>query len=131
VITLDTHIWVWWIDDSPRLSAMHRQAIEADAIEDIGVSVISCWEVALLVARGRLSLRVPVEEWIADALDHPRIRLLGLTPRIAIESTRLPGDFHRDPADQIIVATVRAYESRLVTADRRILDYPHVRTVTP
>jgi PIN domain nuclease of toxin-antitoxin system len=131
VITLDTHIWVWWVDDSPQLSVMHRRAIEADAAEEIGVSVISCWEVALLVARGRLTLRVSAEQWIADALDHPRIRLLDLTPSIAVESTRLPGDLHRDPADQIIVATARAYESRLVTADRRILDYPHVRTVVP
>jgi PIN domain nuclease of toxin-antitoxin system len=131
VIVLDTHIWVWWADDSPRLSAAHRQAIDADPTEDVGVSAISCWEVALLKVRGRLVLRVPVERWIEDALDHPRIRLLELTPRIAVASTRLPGEFHRDPADRIIVATARVYDSALLTADEQILDYPHVRTVGP
>ena len=131
MIMLDTHIWVWWVDGGPRLSAAQRRAIEADATDEVGVSVISCWEVALLVARGRLTMQVPVEQWITDALDHPRIRLVGLTPHIAVESTRLPGEFHRDPADQIIEATARVYGSPLVTADQRILDYPHVQTVAP
>jgi PIN domain nuclease of toxin-antitoxin system len=131
VIVLDTHIWVWWANGNPRLMAAHRRAIEADASQDVGVSAISPWEVALLVARDRLTLRAPVEEWIMDALDHPRIRLLELTPRIAVEATHLPGDFHRDPADQIVVATARVYNCPLVTVDRRMLEYSHVRTVAP
>ena len=131
MIALDTHVWVWWADGSPRLSSTHRRAIEADTFEEIGVSVICCWEVALLESRGRLTLGLPVEEWIADALDHPRIRRLDLTPRIAVEATHLPGTFHRDPADQIIVATARVHSSPLLTADERILAYLHVRMVSP
>lgn len=63
------------------------------------------------------------------ALAYPGIRLLGLTPEIALESTRLPGSFHRDPADQIIVATARIYDCALVTSDNKILDYAHVETI--
>ena len=95
----------------------------------IGVSVISCWEIAKLVEYGRLELPCPLEEWFEQALSYPGIHLLPLTPEIAIESTRLPGEFHRDPADQIIVATARVYNCPLVTSDERILNYPHVTTI--
>ena len=65
------------------------------------------------------------------ALRYPGIRLLDLTPAIAVGSTQLPGSFHRDPADQIIVATARALGIELVTVDERILRYTHVRTISP
>jgi PIN domain nuclease of toxin-antitoxin system len=61
-----------------------------------------------------------------QALAYPHIRLLELTPEIAVESTELPGVFHRDPADQIIVATARIYNCALLTSDTKILSYPHV-----
>jgi len=64
-----------------------------------------------------------------QAVAYPGMQLLELTPQIAIESTKLPGSFHRDPADQIIVATARVYDISLLTADSRILQYPHVRTL--
>ena len=60
---------------------------------------------------------------------YPGIQLLDLTPRIAVESTQLPGDFHRDPADQILVATARVQNIPLVTADKLILRYPHVQLI--
>jgi PIN domain nuclease of toxin-antitoxin system len=72
-------------------------------------------------------LTCTIEEWMAQAVVYPGMQLLELTPQIAIESTKLPGSFHRDPADQIIVATARVYDSPLLTADRRIVQYPHVR----
>jgi PIN domain nuclease of toxin-antitoxin system len=61
-----------------------------------------------------------------EALAYPGVELLELTPRIAVESTQLPGSFHRNPADQIVVATARIWECPLLTADDRILKYPHV-----
>lgn len=64
-----------------------------------------------------------------QAVAYPGMQLLELTPQIAIESTKLPGSFHRDPADQIIVATARVYDISLLMADSRILQYPHVRTL--
>jgi PIN domain nuclease of toxin-antitoxin system len=95
----------------------------------LGVSVISCWEVAKLVEYKRLDLPRPVGEWLAQALQYPGIRLLGLTPRIALEATQLPGKFHRDPADQLIVATARVHGSSLATVDRKILEYEGIETL--
>ena len=130
MILIDTHIWVWWVHDDPRLTSRHRDWLQEHEERGLGVSVISCWEVAKLVEYGRLTLPCATEEWFEQALVYPGIRLLDLTPRIAVESTTLPGEFHRDPADQIIVATARVHDCSLVTLDRRILDYPHVRTLS-
>ncbi|GAB4459786.1 MAG: type II toxin-antitoxin system VapC family toxin [Anaerolineae bacterium] len=128
MIVLDTHTWIWWVDDHPKLPQSHRQTIAASQTDGVGVSAISCWEVAKLVELGRLKLTISVKDWINQALQYPGVRLLPLTPEIAIESTQLPGEFQRDPADQIIVATARIWGCPLVTSDARILDYPHVTT---
>ena len=125
MILLDTHIWIWWV---------HRDLTHWDVIgaledrdgDDLAVSAISCWEVAKLVELGRLDLKSAVEEWLFDALTPSGIRLLPLTPQIAAEACSLPGDFHRDPADQIIVATSRVHDIPILTADQKILSYPYV-----
>jgi PIN domain nuclease of toxin-antitoxin system len=129
LILLDTHIWVWWADHSPRLDAAHRAVIQAAQGGGLGVSIISCWEVAKLVEVGRLSLAVSVGDWIDTAIALPGVRLLALTPQIAVESTHLPGSFHRDSADQILVATARVHGVPFLTLDAKILAYPHVRKV--
>jgi PIN domain nuclease of toxin-antitoxin system len=129
MILLDTHIWVWWVDDNQQLADRQRHLIQDNVRSGLEVSAISCWEVAKLVQYGRLEVACPLEEWMEQALAYPGVQLIELTPRIAIESTKLPGTFHRDPADQIIVATARVYDIPLLTADSRILQYPHVRTL--
>ncbi len=129
MILLDTHIWVWWIYNDKRLSDLHRHALRHSEEEGLGLSVISCWEVAKLVELRKLTLHCPLDEWMDTALNYPGIKLLELTPQIAIESTRLPGTFHRDPADQIIVATARIHEAQLLTMDEKILNYPHVQVL--
>ena len=129
MILLDTHIWIWWVDENPQLSQGHTQRLQDREQEGLGVSVMSCWEVAKLVERGRLQLACSIEEWMEQAVAYPGIRVVPLTPQIAIESTKLPAPFHRDPADQIIVATARLHDLSLLTMDRLILDYPHVRTL--
>ena len=129
MILLDTHIWIWLADESDRLTKKYSQLIEHHRADGLGVSAISCWEVAKLVEYGRLRLACPVEEWMEFAVALPGVRLLELTPRIAVVSTKLPGDFHRDPADQIIVATARVYNLALLTVDEKILNYEHVRTL--
>jgi len=129
MIVLDTHIWVWWVHGDERLTQTQIATITAHETDLIGVSAISMWEIAKLVEYGRLELPCPLEEWFEQALGYPGVQLLALTPEIVIESTRLPGEFHRDPADQIIVATARVYECPLVTSDEKILDYPHVVTI--
>ena len=81
----------------------------------------------MLVAKGRLGFSVPVRDRIEQALAYPGIRLIELSPQIAIDSTQLPGTFHKDPADQMIVATARVLGCPLVTMDGLILQYPHVQ----
>ena len=127
MIVLDTHIWVWWVHDAPDLSDEYRTLLEQSESAGLGVSAISCWEVAKLVERGRLVLPCPVDTWLDQALAYPGVQLLPLTPQIAVDSTQLPQPFHRDPADQIIVATARIYHCPLVTVDTKIRAYPHVQ----
>lgn len=127
MILLDTHIWVWWVADDPALTDHRREQLRDHEPIGLGVSVISCWEVAMLVAGHRLALPVPVDDWVRGALAYPGVRLLPLSPEIAIESTRLPDPFHKDPADRILVATARLLDIEIVTEDRKILAYPHVR----
>jgi PIN domain nuclease of toxin-antitoxin system len=103
--------------------------LDTHADEGIGVSIISCWEVAKLVENGRLGLPQDVAEWLDVALAYPGVRLIELTPSIAVESTRLPQPFHKDPADQVIVATARIHNCPLATADTKIFKYSHVQTL--
>lgn len=126
MIVLDTHIWVWWVHADPNLTKRQNQWLQQYEAQGLGVSAISCWEVAKLVEYGRLTLPLPVGDWMKQALAYPGIRLLPLSPEIAVESTQLPGVFHKDPADQIIVATARIYNCLLLTADGKILAYSHV-----
>jgi len=129
MIVLDTHIWIWWVHDERQLSKAQREAILASEDEGLGICAISFWEVAKLVEYKRLELPCNLEEWFEQALSYPGISVLPLTPDIAIESTRLPGQFHRDPADQMIVATARIYQCPLVTSDEKIQNYAHVETI--
>lgn len=128
MIILDTHIWIWWIDDNQKLTQQHRQWIQQYQSQGLGVSLISCWEVAKLVEKNKLNLSIGVDEWINTALTYPGVQLLNLTIPIIFESTRLTG-FHGDPADQLIVATARIYGCPLLTADAKILAYPDVQTL--
>ena len=129
MIVLDTQTWIWWVQERQRLSVSQREAIISNEDDVIGISAISCWEIAKLVEYGRLPLVADLPEWFEIALGFPGVTLLPLTPDIAIEATSLPGDFHRDPADQIIVATARLNECPLVSTDRQIVNYPHVQTI--
>ena len=124
---LDTHIWVWWVNGSPELSPGKKQILTEHQTDGLGVSVISCWEIAKLIEKGRLSLTLPVGQWIDQALAYPGIRLLPIDPKIAVASTQLPQPFHNDPADQIITATAREMDCPLATDDGKILAYPHVK----
>jgi PIN domain nuclease of toxin-antitoxin system len=116
MILLDTHIFIWWIDNSPRLSQSHRQIIQEQQENGLGISIYSCWEIAKLVEYGKLELKFSIEDWLEIALSHPNLQSIDLTIPIIIKSTQLPG-FHKDPADQIIVATSIILGIPLLTAD--------------
>ena len=127
MIILDTHIWIWWVNESPRLTEKQKKIINENQSSGLGISIISCWEVAKLVEKKRLVLSIPVEEWLEQASTYPGAKVLELSIPILVESTQLKG-FHNDPADQIIVATARVNNSKLLTADRKILKYSGVKT---
>lgn len=128
MIVLDTHVWVWWVNQSSQLTFELQRTIHNHQATGLGVSMILCWEVAKLVELGRLQLTLPTLDWLNQALAYQGIQLLDLTVPILVESTQLPGVFHRDPADQMIVATARVYGVPLLTVDSKILNYPHILT---
>lgn len=127
MILLDTHIWIWWVQDDPRLPPPMKGHLEANEKWGLGVSVISCLEVGRLAAKARITLPLPVGQWVRDALAYPHMTLFDLTPEIAVDSTLLPGSFHKDPQDRIIVATARHHGIPLMTLDRDIRAYPDVQ----
>jgi len=122
MIVLDTHIWVWWVDNNARLTQKHQDWIQQYQSQGLGVSIIYCWEVAKLVELGKLTLSLAVDEWLAAALADAGVQHLELTIPIIIQSTKLTG-FHRHRADQIIVATAKIHGCPVLTADAKILAY--------
>ena len=130
MIVLDTHAWIWWMHAPSRLSPRALRAIqEAEKADGIRVSVISVLEIAVKSALGKLELSMDIDAWFSLASSYPNLVVEPVCARDAIASARLPGEFHRDPADRIIVAMSRRYGAALVTADTLIRAYPHVLTI--
>lgn len=127
---LDTHALLWWVSgDNTRLSEVASKLIDTELKSgEIIVSSISAWEIAMLIERGRLALSKDVSEWLALVAQIEGLRFAPADNDIGVASTRLPGDFHNDPADRIIVATASKFSAALVTADERIRAYRHVKT---
>lgn len=127
---LDTHAWIWWISNPEQLSEAARQSIDSAAAEKaVYISSISVWEVALLVEKGRLQFNRDVRDWIAQSEALPILEFRPVNNHIGIQAVRLPGDFHKDPADRIIVATALALGAAVVSKDARIRGYEHVETI--
>ena len=130
IYLMDTHVWIWWHTAPEKLSpAVRDTIINLDATDQLLMSVISVWEVAKLVEKNRLRLRIEIDQWVEQALNMSHFQLLPLSPEIAIESTRLPQPFHQDPSDQMIVASARLFDATVLTVDQQILSYPHVRAL--
>lgn len=130
MILLDTHVWIWWIASPERLSSPARERIDKAADErQVHVSSISTWEVAMLVKKGRLELRMDVEEWVARSEALPFLQFIPMDNRIAVLSNQLGDGLHEDPADRIITATALVMGATLITRDQRLRDYPRVETL--
>jgi PIN domain nuclease of toxin-antitoxin system len=125
MIVLDTHAWFWWINlEHQRFSALMWAALERG--ETLGVSVVSCYEIALAARRGRLLLPCPTPLWFAEALEPSGIRPLPLTPEIASLAVDLAA-IHRDPFDRMIIATTLIHDANLISLDGVFHHYPELQ----
>jgi PIN domain nuclease of toxin-antitoxin system len=130
MIVLDTHAWIWFASKPEALSKKARKALDA-AVNDknVLISSISVWEVALLVKNKRLKLSMDVLDWIAKSENLPFIQFIPVSNSIAVKSVNLPPPLHPDPADRIIIATALSTGAPLVTKDKKLAAYSHVKTI--
>ena len=132
MIVLDTHTLIWWVNSDNHLSESARIAIERELKQEDGqilISSISAWEIALLVEKNRLVLTMDVDEWLRTVADIEGVHFIPVDNELAVQSVRLPGEFHPDPADRIITALARHHAVSLVTGDAKIRDYEFVKTI--
>ncbi len=129
MILLDTHTWIWSHSATNLLSDEVMKLIRTTRTDQRAIASISIWEFAMMVTRGRITLKIDPKRWLKNSIDTSGLQVIELTPEIAMESCSLPGGFHRDPADRIIVATARTHNLTLLTKDRKIIGYPHVKAV--
>ena len=131
MLVIDTHVLVWWVGATGDLSAKSRRSITRtlDSQGEVVISSISAWEIAMLVQKGRLLLSMEVERWLDEVAAIEGVRFHPVDNEVAVKSAILPGEFHKDSADRIIVATARKLAVPLVTADEKILQYEHVKTI--
>ncbi len=124
-LLLDTHVWLWTLDGTAgSLGAPAVKLIAAAARERrVFVSEFSHWEAAMLVAKGRLEIAADVGVWLARAARAPGIVTVPVSREVLVESTRLPGSPHGDPADRILLAQAQALGGSLLTCDRGIVAY--------
>jgi PIN domain nuclease of toxin-antitoxin system len=128
VILLDTHVLVWAVADSKRLSRAASAEIRRSRRHGgIAVSAITLWELASLVARGRIQAYGTIEASVRLLIENVTVR--PITPEIAALATQFPDDYSRDPADRLIGATARSEGLTLVTRDENIRRSPLVKTV--
>ncbi|XOV69917.1 MAG: type II toxin-antitoxin system VapC family toxin [Verrucomicrobiota bacterium] len=127
-ILLDTHVIVWSQIASPRLGKKACQILKNES-NTLWISAISALEISRLAHGGKLDLGIPVRDWFQKASLFLNARIQPIEEAVAFESYQLPGEFHADPADRILVATARLNSLRLLTADERILAYEGVSTV--
>ncbi len=131
MIVVDTHVLIWWLGaETKRLSSIALKTIERELASDqVVVSSISAWEIAMLVQHDKLDLSMDVMAWLEVASGIENLKFLPVDNTVAVKSRSLPGTFHPDPADRIIVALARELACPLMTADDKIRNYPHVVTI--
>jgi PIN domain nuclease of toxin-antitoxin system len=128
VILLDTHVLVWAVEDSKRLSRMAASEIRRNRRHGgLAVSAITLWELAWLLSRGRVQARGTIEAGIRLLLED--VTVLPITPEIAALATQFPDDYPHDPTDRLIGATARAEGLTLITRDEKIRRSPLLKTV--
>ncbi len=121
MIILDTHIWFWFINQEfDRFPHNWREMIETT--QEVAVSCVSCYEIALAYHKGKIELPCPPNEWFKASLESVDIQLLPLTANIANIAVNL-SSIHKDPFDRIIIATTLEYQAQLASIDGLFLKY--------
>ncbi len=129
MIVLDTHAWIWWINNPEFLPRKANKCIdEAMRKKTINISSISVFEIALLVKKNRIQFTMNPREWIAKTEALPFVHFIPVDNTIALQSVQLENYPYPDPADRMIIATALMTNSILITKDERILKYPHIQT---
>lgn len=123
-LLIDTHVFIWLMEGDetlpPKVQKLLKQTSQKNVLY---ISAISIWEIAMLQSKKRLSLTLPLSQWLDQAITLPFLKIVNINKEIAIESCTLPGEFHGDPADRMIVASSRILNVPLVTRDQKILSY--------
>jgi PIN domain nuclease of toxin-antitoxin system len=126
IIVLDTHIWIWFItQEFEQFPAPWREVIET--ADQVGISPVSCYEIALAQQRGRLELPCAIDRWLQDALEPSGITLLPITAEIAYKAVSL-SPIHKDPFDRLIIATTLVYQAKLASIDGLFSQYLELDT---
>ena len=129
MLLLDTHVWWWALNEPKKLSNKAFKIIREKPPNQRAIASISMWEFTMMVSTGKVEIRIPLDQWLDQAVNKSGLEVFDLSPKVAVESCHLPGDFHKDPADRIIVATARINGISLITKDKKIIDYPYVETI--
>ncbi|MFH2085249.1 MAG: type II toxin-antitoxin system VapC family toxin [bacterium] len=130
MILLDTNAFIWWLSDRDKLSSRALSSINSHAVDNkILISSMSIWEICLLVQKKRIDIHDSLENWVSGLKKLPDLEFIPIDNDIAYQATNLPGIFHKDPADRIIVATARFLGATLITSDKLIFRYKHVKTI--
>ena len=127
-VLLDTHVWIWSQEQPEKLGRSAARLLISSEHTNC-VSTISTLEIARLMWAGYISLSMPLQDWIQQSLAGLVAETIPITHQSAVEAYALPGEFHQDPADRLLVATARCLGLSLMTADDRILNYHGVRTI--
>ena len=122
MILLDTHFLVWWIMQSDRLNEVQEnEIIKASEGGNLYISVISLWEIDLLIRKKKIHLKVAFEEWVLFVRKTGIINILPIDEEVVLATRKLPEEFHSDPADRFITATALLTGLELATVDRKII----------
>lgn len=121
-VLLDTHVFLWWINEDPRLSQTARESL-SDAENDLLFSVASGWEMAIKIGSGKLEITGNLGAYISMHLGENNIEVLQVTLRHAVGVVELP-NHHRDPFDRLLVAQALAEDIAIVTIDPQVARYP-------
>lgn len=130
-LLLDTHVFIWIMNDSPLLTKEFRNSFASIfKVQGSLLSPMSIWEIGMLIDKKRIEIDMDVLDWVNKALDSPGMLVCPISPRIAIQSTRLPGKVHLDPVDRLLIATAYEENAVLVTSDKKIIEYGKGRFIS-